>query len=47
MPAGFEKCVAEGGRVRTIDVGKGKFMHICYDKQGKSHHGETHAKKKK
>ena len=45
MPADFEKCVAEGGRVRTIKVGKGKYMRICYDKVGKSHSGEVHQKK--
>jgi len=45
MPADFEKCVAEGGRVRTIKVGKGKYLRICYDKAGKSHAGEVKQKK--
>ena len=47
FPADFEKCVREGGRVRTVAV-KGqsnKYMHICYDKAGKSHAGEVKTKK--
>ena len=45
MPADFDKCVKEGGRVRTIKVGKGKYQHICYDSNGKSHAGEIKTKK--
>ncbi len=47
MPADFDKCVANGGRVRTMKVGKGKFMHICYDKEGKSHAGNVKTKEVK
>ena len=47
MPADFDKCVREGGRVRTLKVGKDKYMHICYDKAGKSHAGEVKVKKAK
>ena len=47
MPADFQKCVDEGGRVRTLKVGKGKYMHICYDKAGKSHVGEVKTKETK
>ena len=46
MPADFDKCVAGGGRVRTKDLGNGKYMHICWDKEGKSHAGEVKTKKK-
>ena len=46
MPADFKKCVSEGGRVRTIKVGEKKYMHICYDKAGKSHAGEVKVKAK-
>jgi len=46
MPAGFEKCVADGGRVRTKKVGKGKYMHICF-KDGKSYAGEVKTTKEK
>ena len=49
MPADFDKCVKEGGRVRTVDV-KGqpdKYLHVCYDKAGKSHSGEVKTKIKK
>jgi len=47
MPADFEKCVADGGRVRTIKVGKDKYMHVCYDKSGKSHSGEVKTRQAK
>ena len=46
MPRDFERCVDEGGRVRTISLKGDKFMRVCYDKEGKSHAGETHTKKK-
>lgn len=41
MPADFEKCVREGGRVRTKKIKGNKYIHICYDKQGKAHAGEV------
>jgi len=41
MPADFLKCVADGGRVRTMKVKGGRYMKICYDKDGKSHAGEV------
>jgi len=47
MPADFDKCVKEGGRVRTMKVKGGRYMHICFDKQGKSHAGEVKTKKEK
>lgn len=47
MPADFDKCVKEGGRVRTMKVKGGRFMRICFDKQGKSHAGEVRTKKEK
>ncbi len=47
MPADFRKCVSEGGRVRTKKVGKDKFIHICFDKAGKSHAGEVKVRKTK
>ena len=40
MPEDFEKCVREGGRVRTMTLSKGRYMRVCYDKAGKSHAGE-------
>ena len=45
MPADFDRCVKEGGRVRTKNIGKDKYMHICFDKNGKSHAGEVKKKK--
>lgn len=47
MPADFNKCVSEGGKVRTIKVGRGKYMHVCYDKEGNSHAGEVKERKGK
>ena len=46
MPKAFLKCVAEGGRVRTKSLGKGKYIHICYS-GSKSYAGEVKTKKKK
>lgn len=48
MPAAFDKCVKDGGKVRTIIINKkkGTYMHVCYDKEGNSHAGEVHTKKK-
>ena len=43
MPAAFEKCVKDGGKVRTKDLGKGKYMHICFI-GGKSYPGYVKTK---
>jgi hypothetical protein len=43
MPAAFEKCVKNGGKVRTKKLGGGKYMHICY-LNGKSYAGEVKTK---
>lgn len=42
----FEKCIREGGRVRTKSLGGGKYMHLCF-KDGKSFAGEIKTKKTK
>ena len=47
MPADFDKCVAEGGKTRTISVNATQYMHVCYDKNGKSHSGEVRTRAKK
>jgi len=47
MPERFDRCKAEGGRIRTITLSKGRYFHVCYDKAGKSHKGETKTKKGK
>jgi len=44
MPAAFEKCVKDGGRVRTKKLSGGRYIKICY-KDGKSYAGEVHKKK--
>lgn len=46
MPAGFDRCVKNGGRVRTKKLSGGRYMHICW-LNGKSYAGEVHTKKKK
>ena len=47
MPADFNKCVNDGGKVRTKDLANNKYIHLCYDKNGKSHAGEVKTKKKR
>lgn len=47
MPADFDKCEAEGGTIRTKKVNATQYMHICYDKAGKSHAGEVKTTKGK
>jgi len=44
MPADFERCVREGGRVRTRTLSGGRYMHICF-RNGKSYAGEVKTKK--
>jgi hypothetical protein len=36
MPANFDKCVADGGKVITKRVSADSYMHICYPKGGGS-----------
>jgi len=40
MPAGFERCIRQGGRVRTIKPKPGRYLHVCY-LGGKSYSGEV------
>ena len=44
MPADFERCVKNGGRVRRKTLKGGKYINVCFLK-GKSYAGETHTKK--
>lgn len=46
MPQSFEKCRAEGGNITTKKVNAGQYIHICWDKAGKSHEGEVKTYKK-
>ena len=46
MPAGFTKCLKQGGKVRRIKPNKSTYINICYI-GGKSYSGETHKMKKK
>ena len=45
MPAGFEKCVKSGGRVRTKSLKDNQYIHICF-KDGKSYSGEVKQRQK-
>jgi hypothetical protein len=43
MPAKFTRCVAAGGRVRTIVPKRGRYIHVCFPKGGgASISGELH-----
>ena len=44
MPEAFNNCVKKGGKIRTLSLPKGKFMHICILK-GKTYSGEVKMKK--
>jgi len=44
MPEAFDKCVANGGRIRTITLKNNRYMRVCY-LNGKSHPGEVRTKK--
>lgn len=41
MPASFERCIKEGGKVRTKRISETQYIHICWDKDGKSYSGEV------
>ncbi len=45
MPKEFLDCVAAGGKVRTKQLGGGKYVHFCI-KNGKSVMGEVKMKQK-
>lgn len=44
MPKPFYDCVRDGGKVKTRDLGDGKYIHICF-LNGKSYPGEVKMKK--
>lgn len=46
VPEAFDKCVREGGRIRTKQLKDGKYIRICY-LNGKSYPGEVKEKKSK
>lgn len=45
MPAGFDNCVRNGGRVRTMKMSGDRFVHVCF-LNGKSYRGYVKKKKK-
>lgn len=44
MPTSFDKCVKEGGKVRTKVLKGGRYVHFCI-KDGKSYMGEVKKRK--
>jgi len=46
MPADFDTCVREGGKVITKRLSPTEYMHMCKDKGGKWHSGEKKMYKK-
>ena len=46
MPAAFNKCVKQGGRVRTKSMSGGKYLHLCF-KNGRSFAGYVKKRKGK
>jgi len=44
MPAAFERCQAQGGKIRTKTINATQYMHICI-LNGKSYAGEVKTKK--
>lgn len=47
MPKNFVDCVKNKGKVITKTLKGGKYILICYDKDGKSYTSEIKKKKKK
>lgn len=45
MPAAFDNCVKNGGKVRTKKVNGTQYMHICF-LNGKSYAGKVKSYKK-
>lgn len=43
MPADFNRCQKNGGKIRTIEVGNGKYARVCI-LNGKTHMGEVREK---
>lgn len=44
MPEAFERCVRQGGKVRTRSLSGGRYQKICI-LNGKVYPGEVHRKK--
>lgn len=41
MPAAFDRCERQGGRIKTVVPKKGIYVHVCYPRGGGSPvHGE-------
>jgi tartrate dehydratase alpha subunit/fumarate hydratase class I-like protein len=47
MPKDFQKCVDNGGKVRTKDIDDKYYMYVCFPKGGGSSiAGEIHKRKR-
>lgn len=47
IPKDFLDCAKNGGKVKTKKLKDGKFIRICYDKDGNSYAGEIMKERKK
>lgn len=45
MPKAFKRCVASGGRVRTIKRDKNHYQHVCFS-GARSYAGEVKRRRK-
>ncbi len=43
MPKGFDECRKQGGKISTVKLKGGKYMHVCHLK-GKSYKGYVKTK---
>ena len=43
-PKAFDDCIKNNGKVRTKKLKNGRYMKICYDKEGNSYPGEIKKK---
>jgi putative hemolysin len=47
IPKDFLDCAKNGGKVKTKKLKVGKFIRICYEKDGNSYAGEIMKERKK
>lgn len=45
IPKNFDDCVRSGGKVKTKDLKNGKYIRICYDRNGNSFSSSVKTKK--
>lgn len=45
-PKGFTDCIKNGGKAVTKKLKDGRYIKICYDKEGNSHRGGIQTKER-